>query len=178
MKGLKKHNIVWTVFFLATLLLSLAAVASAQEDRGCSAASVAGEWGYSETGTLYVPTGPVPYASVGTFTLDRDGNYLGERTASVGGKIVTAAFKGTATVNSDCTGKVTISFYDQAGNVTSTAAKFLVFVDNSRGARAIATSVEQVLPNGTSVSLPAVLTTDAKKQFAGHQHIRAKDRSK
>jgi len=65
MKGLKKRNIVRTVFFLATLLLSLAAVASAQEDRGCSAASAAGEWGYSETGTLYLASIAVPYASVG-----------------------------------------------------------------------------------------------------------------
>jgi hypothetical protein len=165
MKDLKARNNILRVFFFATLLLSLAAVASAQDRddiHTCSNATVAGHWGYSETGTLYVSGVAVPYASVGTFTLDADGNYAGERTASLGGKIVKATFKGTATVNSDCTGTLTISFYDQSGNVTSTATKFLVFVDHSREARAIATSVEQVVSSGT-VSIPAVLTTNAKK---------------
>ena len=128
---------------------------------------MSGHWGYSETGTLFVPaTGSaVPYSSVGTFTLDSDGNYSGERVASLGGQIVTATFKGTATVKPDCTGTVTINFYGPTGNVTSIVTKFLVFVDHMRGARATATSVTQILPNGTSVNIPAVLTTDARKQI-------------
>jgi hypothetical protein len=77
MKGLKKRNIVRTIFFFATFLLSLAVVASAQDERACSAAGVAGEWGYTETGTLFLPTGAVPYASVGSYTLDADGNLSG-----------------------------------------------------------------------------------------------------
>jgi hypothetical protein len=172
MKDLKKRNIIRTVFFFCTLLLSLAAVASAQDRddvRTCSNASVAGTWGYSETGTLYLPTGAaVPYASLGRYTLDPDGNYSGTRVASVGGTIQKATFKGTATVNSDCTGTVTISFYGESGNLLSTVIKTLVYVDNAREVRAIVTSV--VLPNGAS--LGAVLTTNAKKQFpnGGNEH--------
>jgi hypothetical protein len=164
MKDRRKCNIVGTLFFFVTLFLSLAAIASAQDDHTCSAATVAGEWGYSETGTLILPTGPVPYASLGRYTLDRDGNYSGARTASLGGTIQVATFKGTATVNPDCTGTVTISFYGQSGNLLSTAVKTVVYINNAREARAMITSV--VLPNG--VSLPAVLTTDAKKIFPGH----------
>jgi len=158
-----KRNIVWTIFFFAALLLSMAAVASAQDERTCSSARVAGEWGYTETGTIFLPTGAVPYASVGSYTLDADGNLSGARTASGGGMIQKATIKGTATVNSDCTGTESLSFYDESGNLLSTAVKALVYVDNAREVRKIITSVK--LPNG--VSLPAVLTTDAKKQFPG-----------
>src|SRR5712692_7248382 len=135
-----KGNIVHTILF-ATLLVSVAAVASAQDDGACSASSVAGTWGYSETGTLYLPTGAVPYASVGRYTLDADGNFSGARTASAGGTILTATVKGSATVNSDCTGTLTIGFYDQSGNLINTAVKAVVYVDNAREARAIITSV-------------------------------------
>lgn len=152
-----RHNIVRPVLFFATLVLSLA-VAWAQEG-ACSNTSVAGTWGYSETGTVILPTGPVPYASLGRYTLDPDGNYSGTRVNSVGGDTGTATFKGTATVNSDCTGTVTIRFYDQSGNLTSTAVKALVYVDNARQAYAIITSV--VRADGTRVS--AVLTTNARK---------------
>jgi hypothetical protein len=168
MKNLKQRTMLKTIFSLVMLILSLAAAASAQDRddrRTCSNASAAGQWGYTETGTIYLSGVAVPYASVGTFTLDADGNYSGQRTASAGGKILKATFKGSATVNADCTGKVTITFYDQSGNVTSTAIKELVFVDHSREARAIATSLTQVLPDGTSVSVPGVLTTEAKKLF-------------
>lgn len=161
-----KRNIVRTIFPFATLLLSLAAVASAQDEGTCSNAGVAGEWGYTETGTLILPTGAVPYASVGSYTLDADGNLSGARTASAGGTIQKATIKGTATVNSDCTGTETLSFYDESGNLISTAVKALVFVDNAREVRKIITSA--VLPNGTSV--PAVLTTNAKKLFPDHDN--------
>lgn len=165
MKELKKY-IVPTVLF-SVLLLSQAAVASAQDNPTCSAASVAGQWGYSETGTLYLPTGAaLPYASLGRYTLLPNGNYSGTRVASVGGNIQNATFTGTATVNSDCTGTVTISFYDESENLLSTVVKTLVYVDDAREVNAIVTSV--ALPNGAS--LRAVLTTNAKKQFPGRSN--------
>ena len=159
-----KCKIVQTTFLVATLLGTLPAFALENDDRTCSSAGVAGLWGYSETGTLYLsPTGiAVPYSSVGEYTLDAYGNLSGARTASVGGTIQHATIKGTATVNPDCTGTLTLGFYDQSGNLASTAVKFLVYVDNAREARAIITSV--ALANGTALS--AVLITDAKKQFS------------
>lgn len=155
-----KRNISHTIFSLMALWLSLAA-APAQDSGACSPDLVAGKWGYSETGTLYLPTGAVPYASLGSYALDADGNLTGARNASVGGTIQPATIKGTATVNADCTGTLTLSFYDQAGNLSSTAVKVVVYVDNAREARAMITSVQ--LANGTS--LQAVLTTNAKKMF-------------
>ncbi len=148
-----KRNIVRTIFF-ATLVLSLAAVAPAQADGACSPDMLVGTWGYSETGTLYNPAYTGPYASLGSFTIDADGNVSGARTASAGGTIVTATLKGTATVNSDCTGTLTVGFYDQSGNLTSTAVKAVVYADNAREARAIITSSQ------------SVLTTTLKKLFS------------
>lgn len=163
MKDRKERNIVWRALFFATLLLSLAAVASAQDrdDRACSLPRIAGEWGYSETGTVYLPTGAIAYASVGSYTIDEEGNLSGMRTASAGGTIVPATIKGTATVKPDCTGTLTLGFYDASGKLIGAAVKFVVYVDNAREARAIVTFVPG--PDGTSV--PTVLVTNARKMF-------------
>lgn len=133
----------------------------------CSPSSVAGKWGYSETGTVYGPNGPVPYSSLGNFTLDSDGNYSGSRTASAGGVIQKAAFTGHATVNANCTGTLTIYFYNPVTNAPiNTVSKNLVFLNNSTEARALVTSV--VLPDGIT-TVQTVLTTDAKKMSSENQ---------
>jgi hypothetical protein len=152
----------------AMVLLSVAAVALAGDQHGCkcSIASIKGAWGYSESGTLYHPVaGAIPYASVGSYTVDRDGNLSGERTASAGGTIGVAKLQGTATVNPDCTGELHLSLYDPtSGALQNTVVKFVVYVDDSTAARAIITDI--LLPNGTT-HVPAVLVTDAKKMFPG-----------
>jgi len=122
---------------------------------------VSGSWAYTETGTLYLPTGPVLLAIVGSYTVDALGDLQGQRTSSMGGTVATATIKGTATVNSDCTGTVTLNFYDQKGALVNTAAKNVVYLNWANEARAIITSVN--LPNGASAG--AVMTTDAKKLF-------------
>jgi hypothetical protein len=162
-----KRNIVWTMVFFAALLLSMPAVAKdnreRDRDRGdctCSLAMVAGEWGYLETGTVYLPTGPLAYASLGRYTLDADGNLLGARTAFIGNSInpMNAWIKGTITVNSDCTGTETLNFYSDPDykNLTGTGAKNVVYVNKAREARKI------LIPNAVP-GFPAVLTTEAKK---------------
>ncbi|HEY3123272.1 MAG TPA: hypothetical protein VGK70_04340, partial [Thermoanaerobaculia bacterium] len=51
----------------------------------CSLRSVAGDWGYTVTGTR-LPLGPA--ASVGTVHFDREGNLSGTQTLSINGFIV------------------------------------------------------------------------------------------
>lgn len=155
-----KRKIVWTLFFIAMLSLNLAAIAQEREEMDgykCSPAKVAGTWGYSETGTMIVTIQqvqtPLPYASVGSYTLDSKGNVLGHRIASLGGSKMEATFTGTATVNPDCTGKITLNF---PGNPP--AEKFIVYVDNAREARMIIT----IAP------FPSVLVTEAKKVSQGN----------
>ena len=170
-----KHSIVGALLF-ATLLLSLAKVASAQPLIAyCTNFNVAGEWAYVETGmaVVYDQTGKVlttvPYASVGRYTLGIDGNLSGARTASSGGTILKATITGTATVNPDCTGTYTATFYDQSGNVTGSVVKFVVYVNNATEARMIVTStpITPYPPNGTG-SLGTVLTTEAKKLYPAY----------
>ena len=153
-----KRNIVWTMLLVALLVLSLAAVAKDKDGFKCSLEEIAGTWGYTETGMIVI-TDPsqggtiltlAPYASVGKYTIDRDGNLSGARTASQAGKIIRATIEGTATVNPDCTGKITLNF---PGNPP--AEKFIVYVNNGREARMII----------TTAPYPSVLVTEAKKLF-------------
>jgi hypothetical protein len=161
MKDLKKCNIIRRIFFFATLLLSLAALARGRDDGICSNAVVAGTWGYTETGTLILSTGAVPFAAVGRYTLDGAGNFSATQTSSLGGSVGENTLKGTATVNSQCTGTLTVDVFDQSGNLLRTAVLALVYVDNAREVRAIVTSL--VLANDTA--LPPVITFNAKKLF-------------
>jgi len=142
---------------------ALAKVAeSSMDDKTCSNASVAGDWAYTETGTVIPATGAVPFAAVAKYTLEADGNLTGTATSSSGGSVSNVTLQGTGTANSDCTGTLTVGVY-ASGNLVRTANFDLVYVDNSRKARAIITSL--VLASGTSV--PAVLTVDAQKLFDG-----------
>lgn len=163
MKDLKKRNIMRTVFFSCTLLLCLAAVASAQPQATCSNVSVAGSWGFTDTGTIILPSGPAPFGAVGIITGDALGNFSGSQTTSVGGRITKETFKGTGTVNSDCTGTATFSVFDESGATLLRTATFsVVFVNNAEEEREIATSLV-LEPSGTHV--PAVITGSAKKMF-------------
>jgi hypothetical protein len=143
----------------ATLLLGAAAASSAQDYHACSIAHVAGAWGYTKTGTLVLPTGAVPFASVGRFSVDVNGGLVGTNDGSVGGRVSKDVLKGTLEVNPDCTGAMTVEVYDTAGNLLRTLTMGLVFVDDARGARGIVTSL--VLPNGAS--LPSIITADARR---------------
>lgn len=159
MKDLKNRSIVRTLFCLATLLVGLATIASAQDDSVCSMTSVAGQWGYTETGWVLQPT-LTPSASQGRYTLDRDGNLSGTRFGSVGGE---TTIKGTATVNPDCTGTLTVEIF-KSGTLLATVTKALLYVDSVREVRGIVTSV---VANGMSIS--TVLTVDGKKLFPGKE---------
>lgn len=154
-----KRNILRTIFF-ATLLLSLAPVAPAQYVGACSNVSAAGMWGMTETGTLVLPTGAVPVAAIGSSTVDASGNMSGTLTSSLNGTLSVDTINGTVTVNSDCTGTMTVGVYS-SGKLQRTVGLAFVLDDNAREVRAIVTSV--VLANGAS--LPPVLTLTFARMF-------------
>jgi hypothetical protein len=130
--------------------------------QACSNADVAGEWGYTETGTVIPSTGAVPFSAVARYTLDVEGNMSGTATSTSDGSVANVTLKGTGKVNPDCTATLTVGVYE-SGNLLRTATFAFVYVDNAREGRAIVTSL--VLANGTNV--PAVLTVSAKKLFHG-----------
>ncbi len=164
MKGLKKRNIVRTLVFLAPLLLGLIATASAQNQ--CSMVSLLGDWGYTETGTIILPTGPVLLAIVGRVTSDAGSNLSGTQTSSLGGQMSQETMRGTFTLDPDCSGVMTVSIYNESGTLLRTATLNFVVDDHARELRAILTSLV-VEPSHTS--LPTVVTMNARKQSPGAQ---------
>jgi hypothetical protein len=157
-----KRNIVRTIAF-ATLLVGLAAVASAQHHR-CSNPGLTGAWGYTETGTVVVPspTGPVPVlaAAVGRYDFDAAGNFSGTQNSSAGGVVSSDTKLGTYTLNPDCTGTLTLDVYDPSGTtLRRTSVWAIVLVDNATEFRGIMASL--VLPNG--VTLSPIMTMTAKR---------------
>lgn len=161
-----KHKIAWTAFFFATLVLSLAAVASAQESPqggACTNSTVAGRWGTNMTGTLVLPTGAVPFAAVNYAIYDGRGNYSGTQTRSNNGALSRSYFVGTYTVNSDCTGtKKTTAYADAEHTIPyNTVEQDFVLVNSGKELFEIFTTL--TLPNGTVV--PAVITAHSIKMF-------------
>jgi len=155
------RKIVRSILFSAALLVSLAAVAKAQDARICSAPGLAGEWGYTSTGAFIFPTGAVPFALVGRLTFDAAGNFSGAQNSSTGGQVGQEAIKGTTTVNPDCTGTLNVNVYNQSGTLLSTSVLAFVIVDNGREVDGIFKS--QTLANGGNG--PTVATFTAKRQF-------------
>lgn len=149
--------------FLGGLLFAAVTLSAAPTVQAgqCSLAGVAGKWGYTYTGTIILPTGAVPVAAVGRFTLDADGNLSGTQTRSNGGVSAQETITAKVTVNADCTGAGTFNVY-QSGVVVRSAVLALVFDDDSKEIRAIFESL--TLTNG--LSLPVVITVNAKKIFS------------
>ena len=163
-----KHSIVRTGC-VATLVLSLAAVASAQGGPACSSAGLAAESGFTFTGSVITPAGvAVPFAAVGRMTADADGNVSGALDRSLGGQAAKETFSGTITVNPDCSGAMTVEIYDQAGNPLRTAEWALVVDDDGSEVRGIMTSL--VLTDGTR--LGPIVTVQARRLFGNRRVAR------
>jgi hypothetical protein len=143
-----------------TLILGVISPRLQAQASHCSTAGAAGKWAYTYTGTIFIPSGPVPAASVGRFTEDASGNLTGSQTRSVAGSSGVEDISGTISVNRDCTATATISVYVN-GQLQRTAVLAVVFDTHMNHARGIFESL--VLPNGTNV--PVVITSDNSKMF-------------
>jgi hypothetical protein len=99
-------NLNVTLFALFLLLPS----ASLQAQQ-CSTRTTFGRYLVRCDGYLTpAPNAPqLPAKTLATATSDRNGNFLGSGTVSVGGVTVTQTLSGTEQINSDCTGTITYS---------------------------------------------------------------------
>jgi hypothetical protein len=105
---LTRPNLVAVV--LAVLIASFAPAAYADK---CSTQTVAGDWGFTLTGTLILPTGGVPAAGIATGTFDKNGIVTYAKEArNVGGGYADETLTAYWTVNSDCTGTLYINAYE------------------------------------------------------------------
>ena len=149
-----KHNLVRAGLVIASFWIAGMLPLQAQ----CSLGSVAGNWAYTYTGTIFTNAGPLPAAAVGHFKLDRSGNINGGQTFTLAGQTEAEDISGTLTVNSDCTGTATVQVFVNA-QLQRTTALAVVFDNNANHTRAIFQSV--VLPDNTN--LPVVVTFDGSR---------------
>ncbi len=82
----------------------------------------------------------------------------------MGGGFADETFTGTFTVNPDCTGAMTLNFF-QSGVLVRTSVLAIVFDDNMKELRLLQKSL--TLPDG--ISLPVVITAEAKKMFPSEE---------
>jgi hypothetical protein len=76
---MKKNPKVLTILDLFLL------IAGPSLHAACSAATAAGAYGFTTTGTLILPNGPAPVAAVGLITFQLNGEVSGSQDRSVGG---------------------------------------------------------------------------------------------
>lgn len=147
---------------LATIsigLLSTALTPAAAHAATCSTATVKGAWSLTLSGTLLLPTGPVPAAAVIRATLKLDGTVVGTEARNVGGGYADETMIGNYTVNADCTGSATVNFYE-GDQLVRTSELSTVFDDNSKQVRMVQKSL--TLPSGTQ--LPVVIVVEGRKE--------------
>jgi hypothetical protein len=153
-------NFLKTTVLTFTLAIAMAVIASPAHAQHCSAARLAGNWGFTLNGVVVLPTGPVPIAAVGTAKLDEQGNVSGTEARSVGGQYADETLTGTFSVNPDCTGTTTINFYEDGQLVRISVLSFVVD-DSNTEIRFVQKSL--TLPDGTV--LPVILTTEMKRML-------------
>lgn len=128
---------------------------------GCSTETVAGNWGFTLTGTAVLPSpiGPVPVAAIGRVAADERGNLSGTEARSVGGGYADETAAGNWTVNPDCTGTLQVNLYE-SGQLVRTSVTTIAFDHNSEEFRMVQKSL--TLPDGTQ--LPVIITLEGRKQ--------------
>lgn len=148
-------------FWAALVIPLLMSSVSVAQARSCSSVGVAGKYGFTLNGVVLLPTGAVPIAAIGKATVDAKGDVSGTESRSVGGGYADETLQGTITVNPDCTGSMTVSFFE-AGQLVRVSILSVVFDDNQREIRMVQKSLQ--LPDGSF--LPVVITVEGKKIFA------------
>jgi hypothetical protein len=160
-----KRAFARTTLLISIVALCLGVAPAVHADDKCSNAKAAGQWGFTLTGTLILPSGPVPGAAAGRISVDAAGNISGTEARNVGGGFANETLTGSWTVNSDCTATLTANIYE-SGVLVRISVLAVVFVDNSSKIRAVQESL--TLPDGTAI--PVVITFEADKLFRENGH--------
>src|SRR6266516_8187854 len=88
-----KRNITRTLLVitcLATFTVSMVSTTQAQ----CSNATAVGVYGFTTTGSIIVPSGPVPVVAVGRITFTSAGTVFGGKTGGEGGSTAVRGLEG------------------------------------------------------------------------------------
>jgi hypothetical protein len=153
-------NFLKRIMLTVTLASGMAVLATPAHAQHCSAARLAGNWGFTLNGVVVLPTGPVPIAAIGRATLEANGTLTGTEARSVGGQYADETSTGTFTVTPDCTGTLTLNFYED-GQLVRTSVLSIVVDDANLEVRMVQKSL--TLPDGTV--LPVILTGEARRMI-------------
>jgi hypothetical protein len=139
---MKRSNFAKSIT-IAAFVLALSAAASGQsKDKGCSNASLQGSFAYLGSGAIATPPALAgPFVEVGTQVFDGQGNTTATAMLSQNGNIVPITVTGTYSVNSDCTGTLTL----QVSPFGITVHVYLVISDNWSQFQAIETDAGLVI---------------------------------
>jgi hypothetical protein len=146
--------------WFGTIMTAMLALTPPADAHGCTMMDAAGKYGFTLTGVLLTSTGPVPAAAVGRAVVDFSGHVTGTEARNLGGGYAEETMSGTLSLNSDCTGTMTLEFFE-AGTLVRASVLSVVFVDHQQELQMVQKSL--TLPNGATV--PVVITAVAKKQF-------------
>ena len=134
--------------FLAILILGGSSAMA--QTTSCSLSNIAGSYAFTASGSIS-PTTDTPFAAVGVLNISANDsifNVSGSDTANALGTAVARTFSGTITVNSDCTGTVSLTFV--GAPFDGLAVANLVFEDGRKGFRGI-----QLVPVGPVITISA-----------------------
>ena len=132
---------IFTMAAVTALVLGIAPTAKAQVNRGCSNATLNGTYSRTDTGFVTAPPAIAgPLAGVSTVNFDGNGGVTGAGMSSLNGNVSSSTFKGTYTVNSDCTGT-----YTTESNTGRTSTAFFVIADNGNEMHMVVTSPNTVI---------------------------------
>jgi uncharacterized protein YdeI (BOF family) len=149
---------IFAVTLTTALAVGVASTAQAA-DKGCSNATLTGTFAYTNTGFFTAAAAPPlqagPFAGVGVETFDGNGGTTATTWVSINGNIFQATIKGTYSVNSDCTGTLTLVPSIVSPPVTLPPGQvFFVIDDNGDEFRAI------------NIISGHVITTVGRRQFS------------
>jgi len=156
-----KCRIGLTTLVLIVFAMFVVTAAPSAHAQQCSMVGAAGPYGFTGTGTLFLPTGAVQIAAVGRINLHADGTLSGSEARSVGGDFANETLAGTWTVNANCTFKLTAKVF-VSGVLVRTSVLVGVLDQNMTEARDVQKTL--TLPDGTNV--PVVITFEARRMFS------------
>jgi hypothetical protein len=132
--------------------------AAQAEGSSCSLSRAAANWTITDSGTVI---GIGPRAALGKFTLTAGGILLnGVATSSLNGVIAEETFNGTYTVNSDCTGTISVEIFSSGGNELFAVTLNVIFDKKMEHMQGLFTSV--VTPGGAT--LPTVIAAEGRRE--------------
>jgi len=135
---------------LAILILGGGSAMAQSQDTAassCTLSNIAGSYAFTASGSLS-PTTDTPAAAVGVLKIATNGDVSGTDTVNGLGVAVARTFRGTITVNSDCTGTANLNFVGAPFDGLVVAN--FVFEDGRKGFRGI-----QLVPVGPVITITA-----------------------